>query len=84
MMPTTPDAVANSITIIRMLIAGAEAEAAFRAASAGKTAAATARTPVDRADRVESITVELYGAKRDVERAARRIPMTKLRALLSK
>jgi len=82
-MPTTPGAVANSITIIRMLVAGAEAEASFRAASAGKTAATSARTPVDRADRVESITVELYGAKGAVERAARRIPMTKLRALLS-
>jgi hypothetical protein len=83
-MPTTPEAVANSITIVRMLVAGAEVEAAFRAASEGKRAPAVPRTSVDRADRVESITVELYGAKRDVERAARLISVAKLRALLSK
>ena len=83
-MPATPEAVANSITIVRMLVASAEGEATFRAASQGKPTPPVARTPVDRADRVESITVELYGAKRDVERAARLISTPKLRALLSK
>jgi len=63
---------------------GAEGEAAFRAASEGKPTPTVARTPVDRADRVESITIELYGARRDVERAARLISTAKLRALLSK
>jgi hypothetical protein len=83
-MPATPEAVANSITLLRVLVSAPETEEAFRAASEGKTVSAPRRAPVERADRVESITVEFYGAKKDVERVARGLPMAKLRALLSK
>ena len=83
-MPTTPEWAARSITILRVVIAGPEAERALRAASEGNAAEPAARRPVGRADRVESVTVELYGAKRDVERVALALPLAKLRALLSK
>ena len=83
-MPMTPDAAARSIAVLRVVIADPETERALRAASQGKVVEREAGRPVDRADRVESVTVELYGAKRDVERVARELPMAKLRALLAK
>jgi hypothetical protein len=83
-MPMSPESVAQSITIVRILVAGHETERALRAALEGKAPERAARKPVDRADRVESVTVELYGGKRDVEGVARRVPIAKLRAVLSK
>lgn len=83
-MPVTPEASANAITMIRILVADAETERALRAMADGSTIERAARKPVARADRVESITVGLYGAKQDVERVARRVPIARLRALLSK
>lgn len=84
MMPVTPEASANAITMVRILVADAETERALRAMAEGRTIERVARKPVARASRVESITVGLYGAKQDVERVARRVPISKLRALLSK
>ncbi len=83
-MPMTAEQAARTITVLRIVLAGPEAERALRAASEGEPAEGVASRPVDRADRVESVTVELYGAKRDVERVALRLPMAKLRALLTK
>jgi hypothetical protein len=83
-LPTTSDAALNSITLLRVLVSAPETEEAFRAASEGKAVSPPRRAPVDRADRVESITVEFYGARKDVERVARRLPVAKLRALLSR
>ena len=84
MMPMTPESKANAITLLRVLVADPETEGALRDLSQGKSVERSARRPVARADRVESITVGLYGAKQDVERVARRLPIAKLRALLSK
>ena len=83
-MPITPESAARSITVLRVVVAGPEAERVLRATLDGKSVERVARGPVARADRVESVTVELYGAKRDVEGVARRLPVAKLRALLSK
>ena len=84
MMPVSPESAANAITLVRVLVASPETERALRAMAEGKTIERVARKPVARADRVESITVGLYGAKRDVERVARQLPISRLRALLSK
>ena len=83
-MPISPKSAARSITVLRIVVACPETERALRAALEGKAVERVARKPVDRADRVESVTVELYGAKRDVEGVARRLSAAKLRALLSK
>ena len=83
-MPMTQESAARSITVLRVVIAGPETERVLRATLEGKAVERVARKPVDRADRVESVTVELYGAKRDVEGVARRLSAAKLRALLSK
>jgi len=83
-MPMTQESAARSITVLRVVFAGPEAERALRTAVAGRPVEPTTRAPVDHADRVESVTVELYGAKRDVESVARRLPLAKLRAFLSK
>ena len=83
-MPVTPESRANAITLLRVLVADPDTERALRDLSQGKSVERRARNPVARADRVESITVGLYGAKQDVERVARQLPIAKLRALLSK
>jgi len=83
-MPFTPETAANAITLIRVLVADAETERVLRDLSQGKSVERSARSPVARADRVESITVGLYGAKKDVERVARQLPLARLRTLLSK
>ncbi|HKQ18163.1 MAG TPA: hypothetical protein VJW75_00320 [Candidatus Eisenbacteria bacterium] len=83
-MPVTPESKANAITLLRVLVADPESERALRDLSQGKSVDRSARRPVARVDRVESITVGLYGAKQDVERVARRLPIARLRALLSK
>ena len=83
-MPTSPEWAARSITVLRVVIASPDVERALRAAFDGTTTKPTIRDPVDRAGRVESVTVELYGAKRDVERVALALPIAKLRALLAK
>lgn len=83
-MPISPESASRSITVLRVVVAGPEMEGALRAVAEGRTVAGAVRPRVDRADRVESVTVELYGAKRDVEGVARRLPIAKLRTLLSK
>jgi hypothetical protein len=82
-MPVTPADAANALTIIRTLIADPASERALKASASGGAVAPTLPRASARADRVASITVELYGAKRDVEALNRRLPIAALRRLLT-
>jgi hypothetical protein len=84
MMPVSPTEAARAITVIRIVVADAGTERMLRETAEGRAVERAERERVARADRVESVTVELYGAKRDVEALARRVPTKALRELLTK
>ena len=81
-MPVKPGQAASAVTIIRVLLANPKTERIFRAATAtGHGPEGLART-AKRAGAVQSLVIELYGGKRDVEALARRLPISALRRLL--
>lgn len=83
-MPLTPDQADRSLTIVRILLADAPTERAFRAAARSGEMRLAPRKPPSRAGRVETLVVELYGARGDVERLAKRLPVAALRRLLDR
>jgi hypothetical protein len=81
-MPVTPEQGASAVTIIRVLLADPKSERIFRSATAvGQLPQSLERT-VKRPGAVQSLVIELYGGKRDVEALARRLPVSALRRLL--
>jgi hypothetical protein len=83
-MPVTPGQASSALTIIRVLIADPASERAFRAAAAsGAMAARPPRAP-SRAGSVETLVIELYGGRQDVESLARRLPVASLRKVLDR
>lgn len=83
-MPAGPGQVQAAPTIVRVLIADPASERAFRAAAGSGQVAARPRQAPARAGAVQSLVVELYGGRRDVEAMARRIPVDALRRLLDR
>lgn len=83
-LPMTPEEAAHAITVIRILVADRMVERALLAAADGRPPLLEVRKPVREADRIESITVELYGGKHDVESLAAEIPTAGLRTLLDR
>lgn len=80
-MPVTPDQAASAITILRIVFADPMTERIYRsAASTGAVDAVDTRAK--RPDEIQTLVVELYGGKRDVEALARRLPVAALRRLL--
>ena len=75
---------ANSLAIVRAVVASAPVERSFEAATRSGAMSAPPRKPPRSAGSVEAVVVELYGGRRDVETAARRLPAAKLRALLTR
>lgn len=83
-LPLPPGRAATAPAILRVLLADAALERAYReAADSGRLARPTRRPPA-RAGSVETLVVELYGGRRDVEAMARRIPVAALRRLLDR
>lgn len=80
--PITPEQAAHAVTVIRVVVAGALMERALQALVEGRRPLPVVRRPVAEAGRIESITVELYGGKSDVEALAGEIPVGSVRALL--
>lgn len=83
-LPVTPGQASSALTIIRVLIADPAAERAFRAAAGSGTMAARPRRAPARAGSVQTLMVELYGGRGDVEAVARRLPVGSLRRLLDR
>ncbi|HYJ32129.1 MAG TPA: hypothetical protein VE326_02825 [Candidatus Binatia bacterium] len=83
-LPAGPAQSANALTIIRVLIADPSTERAFRAAAGPGSVAARPRRAPARAGSVETLVIEVYGGRRDVEGLARRIPALTLRRLLDR
>ena len=83
-LPLPPGRAAVAPAILRVLIADAALERAYRDAADSGRLARPARRPPSRAGTVETLIVELYGGRRDVEAMARRIPVAALRRLLDR
>ena len=83
-LPVSPEGAANSLAIVRVVVASVPVERSFEAAARSGAMSAPPRKPPRSAGSVEAVVVELYGGRRDVETAARRIPTAKLRALLTR
>jgi hypothetical protein len=66
------------------VIADPSTERAFRAAAGLGSLTARPRKAPARAGSVETLVIELYGGRRDVEAVARRIPAPALRRLLDR
>jgi hypothetical protein len=81
-MPVAPGQAASAVTIIRVLLADPKTERIFRSATAVDHITQTVDRPVLRSGAVQSLVIELYGGKRDVEALARRLPVSALRRLL--
>ncbi|MGE5177190.1 MAG: hypothetical protein ACM3JJ_12570 [Hyphomicrobiales bacterium] len=83
-LPMTAAEAAHAVTVIRVVIGDDLTERAFEARAEGRRPLPDVRKPARNADRVESITVELFGGKHDVESLAAEIPVASLRALLDR
>ena len=83
-LPVSPEGAANSLAIVRAVVASAPVERSFGAAARSGAMSAPPRRPPRSAGSVEAVVVELYGGRRDVETAPRRLPAAKLRALLTR
>jgi len=81
-MPVTPEQAASAITIIRVLVADPKTERIYRSAAAAGHITERLDRAAKRPGEVQSLMVELYGGKRDVEALARRLPVSALRRLL--
>jgi hypothetical protein len=81
-MPVTPDQAASAITIIRVLLADPKTERIYRSAAAVGGMPEGLDRAAKRPGAVQSLVIELYGGKRDVEALARRLPVAALRKLL--
>lgn len=82
-LPVSPEQADNSLAILRAVVAGAPIEAAFERAIGSGLISVPPRKPLRSVGSVETVVVELYGGRRDVESVARRLPAAKLRALLT-
>jgi hypothetical protein len=83
-LPLPAGRAAVAPAILRVLLADPALERAYReAADSGRLARPARRLPA-RAGTVETLVVELYGGRRDVEAMARRIPVAALRRLLDR
>jgi hypothetical protein len=83
-LPAGPGQAVVALTIIRIVIADPSTERAFRAAAGSGSLTARPRRAPARAGSVETLVIELYGGRRDVEALARRIPALALRRLLTR
>lgn len=83
-LPATPQQRATAVTILRVLIADARTERAYREAVRRGTVQASPQRPPARAGAAQSLVVELYGGRRDVEALGRRLPAAALRKLLDR
>ncbi|MGE5178939.1 MAG: hypothetical protein ACM3PF_07610 [Bacteroidota bacterium] len=83
-LPLPPGRAATAPAIVRVLLADPALERAFREAGATGRLTLPTRRPPARAGTVETLVVELYGGRRDVEAMARRIPVAALRRLLDR
>jgi hypothetical protein len=81
-MPVKPEQAASAITIIRVLLADPKTERIFRSAAAEGHRPEGLDRAAKRPGAVQSLVIELYGGKRDVEALARRLPIPALRKLL--
>jgi hypothetical protein len=83
-LPVSPKQARSALTIVRVLIANPRAENVFRRAIAEGEVPVWSEPPPRRPGEVQSIMVELYGGKADVEALARRLPTAALRRLLDR
>jgi hypothetical protein len=83
-LPITPEEAAHAVTVIRIVVADPMTERTLRALADGRRPLDATPKPTREADRIESITVELSGAKHDVESLAAEAPVAGLRALLDR
>jgi len=82
MMPQTEAEIANSLTVMRIYIGGAELSAYVREILKEGSTAAWAPPPGGKPGAARFIVVELYGGRQTVERLAARVPVERLRRLL--
>jgi hypothetical protein len=81
-LPLTPDQKRTAITIVRVLLANSKTDKAFRAAiSDGAMPAWTPPAP-KKPGEIQTLVIEIYGGKADVEAVAKRLPVQQLRQLL--
>lgn len=83
-LPADPGSRSTALTIVRVLVADPASERAFRAAAGSGTVMARSPRPPARAGSVQTLVIELYGGRRDVEALARRLPVSALRRLLDR
>ena len=83
-LPLPPGRAAMAPAILRVVLADPALERAYREAADSGRLAPPGRRPPARAGNVETLVVELYGGRRDVEAMARRIPVAALRRLLDR
>jgi hypothetical protein len=81
-LPLTPAQKRTAITIIRVLFANSKTEKLFRTAiSEGAMPAWTEPAP-KKPGEIQTLVIEIYGGKADVEAVAKRLPAAELRKLL--
>jgi hypothetical protein len=81
-LPLTPAQKRTAITIIRVLFANSKTEKLFRTAiSEGAMPAWTPPAP-KKPGEIQTLVIEIYGGKADVEAVAKRLPAAELRKLL--
>ena len=81
-LPLTPEQKRTAITIVRVLLANSKTEKLFRTAiSEGAMPAWTPPAP-KKPGEIQTLVIEIYGGKADVEAVAKRLPVAELRKLL--
>jgi len=83
-MPANPARIQTAPTIVRVLIADAASEREFRAAAGSGSMTIRHGASPARAGAVQTLVIELYGGRRDVEAMAQRVPVGALRRLLDR
>ena len=83
-LPLTAAQKRTTITIIRVLLANSKTENSFRSAIPQGAMPVLYLPAPKKPDEIQSLVIEIYGGKADVEAVARRLPVTELRKLLDR
>jgi hypothetical protein len=81
-VPMSPASKRMAITIVRVLLANSKTENIFRSGISEGEMPSWHQPPPKKPGEIQTLVIELYGGKADVESLARRLPVADLRKLL--